>query len=150
MLVQTSLAALAAGEKVQLGLGDTLRVSYTFNYKVAETTGVEIWAALYNYSPGYFDRKEAAQTKEIIDLEATLTYRPYEGEIDIVIGDVSSGTYGLICELPKCKDVEQRIDDCIEVSAPAGVFEMIGPLLVLGLMAGLMSMMAPMMEEGLG
>lgn len=149
MLVQTSLTALAAGEQVQLRLGDTLRVSYTFNYKVAETTSVEIWASLYNYSPGYLDRKEAAQTKEIIDLEGTLTYRPYESQIDIVIGDISSGTYGLICELPKC-DVEQHIDDCIEVTAPPSVFEMIGPLLVLGLMAGMVSMMAPMMEEGFG
>ena len=28
------------------------------------------------------------------------------------------------------------------------IFEMIGPLLVLGLMAGMVAMMAPMMEEG--
>jgi len=145
--VGNAIVALDPGQPLTVSVGDTLRVFYAFNYKVAETTGVEIWASLYKYVVGILNRQEQAQKKQTITLEKAIEWRPYEGEIDIGVGDVSPGTYGLICELPKY-DVEHHIDDCIEVTAPPSVWEMMGPLLVLGLMAGMVSMMAPMMEEG--
>lgn len=146
--VGNTLVALNPGQPLPVSVGDTLRVFYSFNYKVAETTGVEIWASLYRWSDHiYIDRQEQAQTKQTITLEKALTYQPYEGEIDIAIGQVTSDTYGLICEFPDY-DVEGHIDDCIDVTAPATVWGMIGPLLMLGLMVGLVSMMAPMMKEG--
>lgn len=141
------LYPLAEGQPLPISVGDTLRVFYAFKYKLPEESGVRIWASLYKYSLGILDRQENAQTKETIILEKALDWKDYEGEIDIVIGDIGVGTYGLICELPDY-DTEEHIDDCLEVSAPPSVFEMVGPILVIGLMAGMVSMMMPMMEEG--
>ncbi|GAI65266.1 unnamed protein product, partial [marine sediment metagenome] len=42
------------------------------------------------------------------------------------------------------------IDDCLEVAAIPGIFEMLGPLLMIGLMVGMVAMIMPMMEEGVG
>ena len=141
------LYPLAEGQPLPVAVGDTIKVFYAFSYKMPETAGVKIWASLYNYTLGVLNREEKAQTKETITLVKSLEWKPYEGEIDIEIGDISSGTYGLICELPDY-DVEHHLDDCLEVTAPPSVFEMIGPLLVIGLMAAMVGMMAPMMEEG--
>lgn len=141
------LYPLTEGQPLPIKIGETIRVFYGFRYKLPKESGVRIWASLYNYSPGWLDRKEKAQTKETITLGKALEWEDHSGEIDIVVGDISSGTYGLICELPDY-DKEEHIDDCIEVTAPPSVWEMIGPLLVIGLMAGMVSMMAPMMEEG--
>lgn len=144
---------LTEGQPLPVAVRDTIKVFYAFNYKLAETAGVKIWASLYNYSPGWLDRKEQAQRKETIALEKASEWKPYEGEIDIVIGQIGSGTYGLICELPDYEDVEgnpieDKIDDCLEVAAPPSVFDMIGPLLMIGLMVGLVAMISPMMKEG--
>ncbi|GAI07198.1 unnamed protein product, partial [marine sediment metagenome] len=139
---------LTEGQPLPIKGGDTIRLFYAFKYKMPETTGVKIWASLYNYTLGILNRQEKAQTKQTITLEKALEWKDYPGEIDIVIGEISSGTYGLICELPD-HDLEERIDNCLEVAAVPSVFEMIGPLLVLGLMAGIVSMMAPTMKEGM-
>ncbi len=138
---------LVEGEPLPISVGETIKVFYAFKYKMPEISGVRIWASLYNYSPGWLDRKEKAQTKETITLEKATEWKDYSGEIDIEIGDIDAGTYGLICELPDY-DVEDHIDGCLEVAAPPSMVEMIGPLLVLGLMAGMASMIAPMMKGG--
>lgn len=144
------LYPLTEGQPLPISVGEVIRVFYAFNYRMPERTDVRIWASLYEYYLGFLNRLEPAQTKEIITLEKTLLeWKPYEGEIDIVIGNISSGTYGLIVEL-KDYDVSDRIDDCLEFTAPPGIFEMIGPLLVIGIMAVMVSMMAPMMKEGIG
>ena len=145
---QVGNIALTEGQPLPVNVGDTIRVFYAFNYKMPETSGVRVWASLYQVT-----RTEKAQTKDKITLMKSLEWKPYEGEIDIDIGRVGSGTYGLICELPDYKDaegnpVEDKIEDCIEVTAAPSPWEMIGPLLILGLMAAMVSMMAPMMKEG--
>jgi len=142
------LYPLTEGQPLPISVGQTLRVFYGFKYKMPETTGVRIWASLYRYTMGVLDRASAAQTKDKITLVKALDWKDYADEIDIEIGQIGSGTYGLICELPDY-DVEHRIDDCIEVTAAPSIWEMIGPLLVLGLMVGMVAMIAPMMEEGL-
>lgn len=139
---------LAEGQLLPITVGETVRVYYAFKYKMPQTAGVRIWASLYNYTLGVLNRQEAAQTKQTITLEKALELKDYQGEIDILVGQVSAGTYGLICELPDYAGAEHHIDDCIEVPAAPSVWEMIGPLLMLGLMAMMVSMMAPMMEEG--
>lgn len=136
---------LVEGQPLPITVGQTLRVFYQFKYKMPETSGVRIWASLYGYVYGIIARQELAQTKEMITLPKALEWSPYEGEIDINIGDVPAGIYGLICELPDY-DAEEHIDDSIEVPAAPSIFEMLGPLLVLGLMAGVMSMVAPAKE----
>ncbi|GAI62971.1 unnamed protein product [marine sediment metagenome] len=143
------LYPLVEGQPLPIDVGQTLRVFYAFKYKMPETNGVRIWASLYRYTMGVLDRSSQAQTKETIPLEKALEWKDYSGEIDIVVGQIGSGTYGLICELPDY-DKEDHIDDCIEVTAAPSIWAMIGPLLMLGLMVGLVSMMAPMMEEGVG
>ncbi len=146
------LYSLAEGQPLPIDVGDTLKVFYTFKYKMPEETGVRVWASLYRYTAGILDRATQAQTKETITLEKALVEKDYSGEIDIVVGvggglggvvGIGSGLYGLICELPDY-DKEEHIDDCLDVTAPPSVFELMGPLLVIGIMA----MMLPMVKEG--
>lgn len=136
------LYPLTEGEPLPVAVGDTLKVFYAFKYKMPETTDVRIWVSLYQIT-----LTEKAQTKDEITLVKALEWKDYEGEIDIEVGEIGSGTYGLICELPDY-DMEHRIDDCIEVTAAPGIFEMIGPLLVIGLMVALVALVAPKMKEG--
>lgn len=143
------LYPLAEGQPLPINVGESLKVFYAFKYKLPETSGIRIWASLYRYTAGILDRSSQAQTKQTITLEQALEQKDYEDEIDITVGQVSSGTYGLVCELPDYK-VEHHIDDCIEVAGVTSIWEMIGPLLGLGLMVGMVGMMAPMMEEGFG
>jgi len=141
--------SLTEGQPLPIMAGDTLKVFYSFTYRMPQRTDVRIWASLYRYTAGILDRSSAAQTKQTITLEKALEWIPYEGVIDIVVGQVSSGIYGLICELPDY-DTESHIDDSIEVTAPPNIWEMIGPLLIIGLMVGVMSMVTPKEgEEGI-
>ena len=138
---------LTEGQPLPITVGETVRVFYAFKYKLPETADVQIWASLFKYVLGIGNRQENARTKGTITLEQALEWKDYSGEIDIVVGQVGAGTYGLICELPDYR-IWNHIDDCIEVAAAPSMFEMIGPLLVIGLMAAMVGMMAPMMEEG--
>ena len=140
---------LVEGQPLPVTVGETIRVSYAFRYKMPEDTSVRIWASLYRYTAGILDRASQAQTKGTITLEKALDWQDYAGEIDIEVGQVSAGTYGLICELPDYgAEAEDHIDNCIEVAAAPSMLDMVGPLLMLGLMVGMVSMMAPAMEEG--
>lgn len=141
------LYPLTEGQPLPIVVGNTVRVFFAFNYRMLETSDIRIWASFYKYSFGILDRQGQTQTKGIITLQKALTYQPYEGVIDIVVGDMPVAIYGLICELPDY-DVYDNIDDSIEVAAAPGIFDMIGPLLMIGLMVGLVSMMTPMMKEG--
>ncbi|GAH98039.1 unnamed protein product [marine sediment metagenome] len=137
---------LAEGQPLPIAVGDTIRVFHSFSYKLPEAGDVEIWASLYKYTLGILNREGKAQTKQTVTLEKALDWKDYSGEIDILVGDIDAGTYGLICELPDY-DVDDSIDDCLEVAAVPGIMDMIGPLLVIGLMAIMVPMMAPMMKE---
>lgn len=130
---------LVEGQPLPISVGDTIRVYYSFRYKLPEAGDVEIWASLYKYTLGVLDREGRAQTKETLRLGQALDWKDYSGEIDILVGDIDAGTYGLICELPDY-DVDDRIDNCLEVAGVPSMMEMIGPLLVLGLMMGMMQM----------
>lgn len=145
------LYPLTEGQPLPVAVGDTIRVFYAFKYKLPKEGGVRIWASLYYYTLlGFFEREERAQTKQTITLEKALEWKDYSGEIDIVVGQATPDIYGLILELPDYKDVEDKIEACIEATAAPSVFEMIGPLLMMGLMMGMVAMIAPMMEEGFG
>ena len=145
--VGNTLYPLVEGQPLPIAVGEILRVFYSFSYKLPEASDVRIWASFYNYTIGILNRKESAQTKQTITLEKALDWKDYSGEIDILVGDISPGIYGLICELPGY-NIDERIDNCLEVAGVPSIMDMMGPLLVLGLMAGMVSMMAPMMEEG--
>jgi hypothetical protein len=147
MLVQIggNLYALVEGQPLPISAGQTLRVFFTFGYKVAETTTVPIWASLYtgHWLPGVeINRVERAQTKAFITLDRAIEWQTYEGQIDIPVGNVSPGVYGLIVELPGFKDAEATIDDCIEALAAPGIMDWMGPMMMLVMLG----MMAPLME----
>lgn len=118
-------------EIITKGIGEALKVAYSFKYKVISPITIDIWASLYQIT-----RTEKAQTKTAISLDKALDWKTYEGEIDIAIGEIGAGIYGVICELPDY-GVEDKIDDCINITAPPSVFEMIGPILVLGILAAI-------------
>jgi len=154
MIVNTSLAALAAGEQVQLNVGDTLEISVSFKYTVAENTMVTLRACPYQYTLGVLDRiGGSCGENPDVELEATLTPKTKETTVEMPIvpaaeGGIEDGTYGLIVEILGT-DAEDHIDDCLVISGnPTSMMAMVGPLLALGLLAGMVSMMTPMMEEG--
>ena len=137
---------LAEGQPLPISIGQALRVFFTFGYKVAETTTVPVWASLYRRIP-WLDRMEAAQSKSFITLDQAVDWQTYQGQIDIPIGNVSPGVYGLIVELPGFKDAEATIDDCIEVAASPGITEWMGPLMMLAMLGMVMPMVGEGMEE---
>ena len=144
MLVETSLTALAAGEQVQLGPGDTLRVSCNFKYTVAQAITVTLWAAL-----GIGLGRDIESFKEI-SLEPTLTPKTWEGDIDIPIptSGKNNGTYWLQAEIKGYdlgKNAGQKIEGAVVISGMggAGITDML-PVLIMVMMMG---MVMPMMEE---
>lgn len=154
------LYSLQEGQAVPITTGDTLKVAFAFKYKMPEQSSVQVWASLYRYTAGILDRASDAQTKGTILLEQSLEWKDYSGEIDILIpqisgtlggiisGGINAGLWGLIVELPDY-NIEEHIDNCLEATAAAGIFDMIGPLLMIGLMVGLMSMFGGEKEGGL-
>lgn len=143
--IGNTLYALTEGEPLPINIGQTLEIFYAFKYKMPVTADIRVWASLYGYVYGILARQGLAQTKQEITLGKALEKESYEGKIDVVVGEVNPGVYGLICELPDY-DIEDHIDDCIEVVAIPSIWEMMGPLLVLGLMMGMVSMMMPAMK----
>jgi len=147
--VGSNIYTLVEGQPLQIQAGQTLRVFFSFSYKVAEQTSVPIWASLYQRVAGAVNRAEAAQTKTTITLDAAIAWQTYQGQIDIAVGSgVKPGIYGLIVELPGFKDADERIDDCIEVMAAPGMMEWIGPLIMIAMM-GMMAQMMGGMAEGM-
>lgn len=138
------------GQPLQIQAGQGLRVFFSFSYKVVEQTAVPIRAALYLKVPviGRAAIKDA-RTETTITLDKSIDWRTYEGQIDIDIGSgVKAGVYGLGVESPGFEGAGDYIDDCIEVTAAPSMFELIGPILVIGLMAAMVSMITPAMEGG--
>ena len=134
MLVTTSLNALAAGEQVSVGPGDTLRVSCSFKYVVARATTVTLWASL-----GLGFGRDIESFKEI-SLEAALTPRTWEGDIDINIpaSDKTNGTYWLRAEVEGYGETQVTIDDAVVISGytstTSDLMGMVMAVMVMGLM----------------
>ncbi|MBC8477191.1 MAG: hypothetical protein H8D49_02495 [Dehalococcoidia bacterium] len=132
---------LVEGQPLQIPAGSTLRVFYSFSYKVAETTTVPVWAALYTKTPVIGSRiaVEQAQRKTTITLDTAIAWQTYQGQIEFTIGSgVKPGVYGLGVESSGFKDAGDYIDDCIEVTAAPGMTEWMGPLMMIA-MLGMMT-----------
>lgn len=147
MLVETSLAALATGEQVTVGPGDTLRVHVSFQYTVAESTTVTLWASL-----GLGLGRDIESFKEI-SLEATLTPKTWpkpgeEGYIDIPIptSGKSNGTYWLQAEIKGYPETQVRIDNAVVISGMAVGID-ITSIMGIMMVVMMMGMIMPMMEE---
>lgn len=148
MIVNTSLGALAAGEQVQLSVGDTLWISLSFKYTAAEDTIVTLRACPYHYVVGVIDRIGGSCSETDIELERATTLKLKEATVDMPIvpaseGGIANGTYGLIAEILGT-DVEDHVDDCLVISGnPAGITDILPMLMVVMMMGVIM----PMMEE---
>lgn len=127
---------LAEGQQIAVAAGDVIKVYYSFRYKLPAAGDVEVWASFYKYTVGILNRVERAQAKQVITLGKALDWKDYSGEMDIIVGDISSGTYGLICELPDY-DVDARIENCFSVAGVMGIVDMI-PMLIMVMMMGMM------------
>ena len=144
------LYPLSEEEPLPIKAGDVIRVFFTIRGRVPQDTEVEIWASVYHYVLGVMNKQETAQTKGTTILEGTVEFKDYEKAADINIDEIvpGSGLYGLIVELRHYKDaegnpIEARIDDCLEFTATPSIFEIIAPILVIGLLVGIM---VPMMK----
>ena len=141
--VGSNIYSLQAGQPLQIQAGQSLRVFYAFNYKVAEQTAVPIRAALYKKTLGVPLVVEEARTETTLTLDMSVAWQSYQGQIDIAIGSgVGAGVYGLGVECPGFEGAGDYIDDCIEVTAAAGITSWIGPLI----MIAMLGMLAPMMS----
>jgi hypothetical protein len=134
-------------EPKTFNVGDTIRVTASFVYTVAADTSVTVQAGPYHYIAGILDRIGASFGTTTVDLPMALTPTEKQFTVDFKLSGIDAGTYGLIVEIPGT-DINVKQDDVLIVAAAPSVFEMIGPLLVIGLTAAMVSMMAPMMEEG--
>ena len=123
--------------------GQTLRVSYSFRYKVAKTTNIEVRSSLYQRVLGVIDRIPQASGLAIATLEKSLEWKDFSGSVDIPIGRIQPGIYGLILEIPVA-EASVYIDDCIRVEP---LEDLLAGLAVLGLTAGMVALMLPMVKE---
>ncbi len=137
MLVITSLAELAAGEQVELGPGDTLRVNVSFKYTVAKGTTVTLWASL-----GLGLGRDIESFEEI-SLEATLTLKSWSGYIDLPIpaSGKKNGTYWLQAEVKGYPETQVRVNDAAVISGMGGgITEALPSLMALMVMTMMMGM----------
>jgi hypothetical protein len=142
--VGNALYPLTEGQPLPISVGETIKVSYAFKYMMPEQSSVRIWASLYRYTAGILDRSGNAQTKSTITLAKSTEWTPYQGQIDITVGSIDAGLWGLIVELPDYGGMEAKIDDCIEVAAAPNILSQIMPIMIMVMMMG---MVVPMMEE---
>jgi hypothetical protein len=138
------LYPLTEGQPLPISVGETIKVFYAFKYKIPEQSSVRVWASLYRYTAGILNRSGDAQTKSTITLAKSTEWTPYQGQIDITVGSINAGLWGLIVELPDYGGMEAKIDDCIEVAAAPNIIEQILPILIMVMMMG---MIMPMMGE---
>ena len=146
---------LIEGQPLPIKTGDVIRVFFTITGRVPQDTEVEIWASVYHYALGLLNKQEKAQTKGTTVLEGTVEFKDYEKAIDIEIGEIvpGSGLYGLIVELRGYEDVEgnpmeAKIADCLEFTKTPSIWDILPSLIGIGLMVGMMSMITPMVKEG--
>lgn len=134
MVVEVNMVALEVGNSVVIDAGKTLRVAYSFTYKVAETATVPVWASLYTIGIP-IDRIEQAQTKTTVTLDQSIEWQTYRGQVDIIIGTgTPGGVYGLIVELPGFKNAEARLEGVIQVIGAPGIFDSLGQLATLAIL----------------
>lgn len=137
----TDLVALEVGKEIPLKPGNILVVDVRFNYIVSEPVDVTLWASL-----GIGMGRDVESFLPIY-LDEALTPKTWEGSTEIAIptSGIANGTYWMKVEV---NGTEITIPNAVIISGVLDIWEMIGPLLVLGLMAGIVAMMAPALKEG--
>lgn len=127
-------------------VGDKIRVSASFLYTVSKDTSVTVQAGPYHYTAGILDRIGACFGTTTVTLPVALTPTEKQFTIDFKFSGIDAGTYGLLVEIPGT-DFNVKQDDVLVVAGAPSIWSMIGPLLMLGLLMGIMPMLTPKEEE---
>jgi len=107
-------AEVNPGQKLELEVGDTLRVSVSLEYQ-GKASSVTLYAAVGKKILGIFDETVHGEAK--LTLPSTPTeYIVVEGKVDISLQDIPTGTYDLYCKLKEEPGAGMpELDDVIEV-----------------------------------
>lgn len=151
MVIQTSLNALASGNPVEISVGETLRVSCSFKYRVAQDMLISLWACPYQRRLGIRDLIQSCRGETNVTLEATTVLTLKEVVVDCLFipaseGGIGDGTYGLVAEI-EGTDIKEEIDNCLTVSGnPKSAWGAIMDIIPLMMIMMMFSMMTPMMK----
>ncbi len=143
MSLEIAFAPLVLEPK-QFNAGDTIRVTFTFKYTVGVDATITLRAVPYQYRLGILDRIGAsAGTKEL--RLASASDAVVQESIDFTLSGISSGTYGLLVEVPGTT-YGAKSDDVLIVAGTTDMFTAMMPMLMMVMMLG---MVMPMMQ-GMG
>lgn len=135
MVNVSNIIVLETGKQIPLDPGDILVAEYSFDYIVGEATDITLWVAL---GLGIGRDIEGFDT---LHLEEALTSKTYQGSYELVIPvGVAKGSYWMKVEI---NGEEITIPDAVVISGVPGMLESLAPLLMLGLMIGVVSMITP-------
>lgn len=149
MIIQVSLAALQAGQQVQLTLGDTLQVTVEIKAIMPKQVNTELWMSLIvGLGRDYTVKKSLA-------LAQSDTERTYTETIDMPITSglgLKNMIYDLWAELPAFNRVEKVSAAVILTGVEGGGGLDISGIMGMMIVVMMMSMIMPMMtgEEGEG
>lgn len=130
----TNFTALEAGRRIPLSPGDVLVVEYSFDYISVKAVDIQLWVSL---GIGLGRDIEGFST---LHLDIALTTKIFNGafELSIPTSGKTNGTYWMKIEV---NGTEITIPDAVVISGMAGgIWDMIGPLLTLGVMMMMMEM----------
>lgn len=140
MVNVSNIIVLEDGKLIPLDPGDALVVEYSFDYTVGEATDITLWVSL---GLGIGRDIEGFDT---LYLEEALTSKTYQGSFELVIPTgVAKGAYWMKVEID---GTEITVPDAVVISGVPGMLESFAPLLMLGLLFGVVSMVAPKTKEG--
>lgn len=80
-------------------VGDTIRVTVSFQYTIGTPTTIVLQAVPYQYIMGILDRIGASAGQTELLLAAATIPKDVTTTIDFTLTNISSGTYGLLVEI---------------------------------------------------
>ena len=144
MTLQIAFAPLALEPK-QFAVGDTIRVTFTFKYAVGEDTTITLQAVPYRYLLGILDRIGASAGTKELRLAKASEPKDVQESIEFTLKGISSGTYGLLVEVPGTTYGAKADGVLVVAGAPDPWTGMMGMMMML-MMLG---MVVPMATEGM-
>lgn len=141
MIIETSLAALQAGQTVELSPGDILRVTVTFNAAMPSDATTELWISLV------IPPARDYTVKKLVALSKSVTPLPYSVVVDMPITTtvgLGNRAYDLWAELPSYPGAQVKILGAITITGMPSVLGGIGDMII---MMVVMMMLMLVMEQ---